>query len=44
MNDTIAHAFAVAGFWACFIGATAGLGIAGAELLTKLDNALRGKN
>jgi hypothetical protein len=43
MNDTIAHAFAIAGFWACFISAAAGLGVVGAELLTKLDNAVRGK-
>lgn len=43
MNDTIAHAFAVAGFWACFISAAAGLGIGGAELLTKLDNAARSR-
>jgi hypothetical protein len=43
MNNTIADVFAIAGFWACFIGAAAGLGLVGAELLTKLDNAVRGR-
>lgn len=43
MNDTIANAFAIAGFWTCFIAATAGLGVVGAELLTKLDNVVRGR-
>jgi hypothetical protein len=43
MNDTIVHAFAVAGFWACFISAAVVLGVGGAELLTKLDNAARGR-
>jgi hypothetical protein len=41
MNDAIAHAFAVAGFWTCFVSAAVVLGIGGAELLTKLDNAAR---
>lgn len=41
MNETIAHAFDVAAFWTCFVSAAGVLGIGGATLLNKLDDAIR---